>query len=261
MIQNSPEFTLQRVFPAAPAPTISPPPPQFAKIPFMGESTSYPLFLNLRRQHVLIVGGGSVALRKTHGLLDAQARITLISPDFHPELSSMKKVIKRRATYAPADMARRPWRLVFAATDNRTVNAQVAKDAKAARILCSRCDDPKHSDFACGSTARVGNITIAISTDGASPALASRVREQVVSAIDPMLAQLTELHRDWRAKIQHEIPSIAVRAKLLKQLAGEEMENHFRRQGPTGAQTLFKKWLASALAVGKKATQKATHAK
>jgi uroporphyrin-III C-methyltransferase/precorrin-2 dehydrogenase/sirohydrochlorin ferrochelatase len=212
----------------------------------MTDAPLYPLFLHLRHAPVLIVGGGPVAARKAATLLESHARITLVSPDIHPDLAASKKITKHRVPYAKIYMRQKPWRLVFAATDNRAVNAQVQKDARAARILCCRCDEPERGDFTNGSTAHRHPITLALSTGGASPTLAIRLREQALAALDPMLLTLADLHREWRARIKKDLPALSERTELLKRLAGEEMESHLRTKGPKAAEKLFAQWLAAA---------------
>ena len=197
----------------------------------MPNSSLYPLFLNLTNRPVLIVGGGPVAARKAAALLEARAKITLISPDFHPTLANLPGITRRRASYSSADMTRKPWRLVFAATNLRTVNAKVNKDARKAGIFCCRCDNPDAGDFINGATARLRNITLAISTGGASPGVATRLRQQALAGLDPLLAELIDLHAKWRDIIKQQIPKITDRAQLFRQLAGAEMEAELRRAG------------------------------
>src|SRR4051794_12355084 len=121
----------------------------------MARAPVYPLFLNLADQWVLIVGGGSVAFRKARGLRECGARVAVVSPVFSERFAEIK-ILRIQAKYAGKHMKAAPWRLVFAATDVKRVNAQVRKDAARAGIFCSRADDPEESDFAGGAHMRLG---------------------------------------------------------------------------------------------------------
>src|SRR6201999_3081975 len=124
----------------------------------MSKAPLYPVFLSLAQRPVLIVGGGQVAVRKARGLLDAGARVTVVSPAFDGDFSRLRKIRKIRSAYAVKHLRARPWSLVFAATSVGMVNARVRKDAAAARILCCRCDSPEHSDFASPAATRLGGV-------------------------------------------------------------------------------------------------------
>src|SRR5947209_375431 len=106
----------------------------------MAETPAYPLFLVVVQCPVLIVGGGAVALRKARGLIESAARVTVVSPEFHKGFDELKDVERIAAPYMATHMARKMWRLVFAATNVKEVNEQVFKHASAAGILCCRCD-------------------------------------------------------------------------------------------------------------------------
>jgi siroheme synthase-like protein len=220
----------------------------------MARDAAYPVFLNLQRQPALVVGGGGVALRKVKGLLECGARVTVVSPEFLPELIALP--VKRvRKPYASTHMEREKWWLVFAATNVTAVNAKVRKDAAAAGILCSRADDPDDSDFAGGAHQRIGisedspGMTIAISTTGASPILAARICREVTASVDPTLVSLTQLLAGWREKAKHAIPDPQARRTLLHRAAGEEMEAILRSRGTTAARKTFTQWLAAAKAL------------
>src|SRR5689334_9966968 len=122
----------------------------------MFNAPPYPLFLNLIQQPVLVVGGGSVGLRKARGLVECAARVTVVSPEFHQSFDDLPDVERVHAPYAQTHMARKMWRLAFAATDVPAVNAQVQKHARAAGILCCRSDEPGEGDFSSGASIRVG---------------------------------------------------------------------------------------------------------
>jgi precorrin-2 dehydrogenase / sirohydrochlorin ferrochelatase len=137
---------------------------------------SYPIMLDLSGVAVLVVGGGRVALRKIEGLLAAGAEVTVIAPDIEPAVRSLAVTVIERG-YEPGDSAGK--RLVITATDNSDVNAAVAADAKASDIWVNSADDPSNCTFILPAVARDGAVTVAVSTGGASPALASHLRAEL----------------------------------------------------------------------------------
>ncbi len=137
----------------------------------------------------MVVGGGEVANRKARKLLQAQAEVVVISPDVKPELESMALEVKRRS-YEPGDLAGAY--LAFTATDAREVNAAVAREAKVRGIPVNVADNPAEGDFALPSTLRRGRLQVAVSTGGASPTLARRVRSELEEAFGPEWSGLVE---------------------------------------------------------------------
>jgi precorrin-2 dehydrogenase/sirohydrochlorin ferrochelatase len=209
----------------------------------------YPLFLNLANQPVLIVGGGAVGLRKARGLADCGASVTVVSRAFEAELEDLPGIERIQRPYSAEYMARKRWRLVFAATDSDKVNALVQKHAAARGIFCCRADEPDAGDFSGGATQRSGAVVVAVSTSGASPLLAARVCREAAAGIDPVLCGLAGLLGQWRAVIKNEIHEIAIRRRLFRRLAGAEMETILRKQGSAAAERTFKKWMKAARSV------------
>jgi siroheme synthase-like protein len=201
--------------------------------------------LHLEHRHVLIVGAGAVALRKATGLLESAARLTLVSTAFAPEFLALP-IERITAPYTPDHLALHPFTLVFAATGDPAVNARIRADAAARDMLCCRCDAAADSDFAGAATARVGGITIAVSTASGSPTIAAQVRDRLAAAIDPGWPILAELLPAWRARAQQEIPNAAARHHLLRQLASDEMLTLARTHGPAAASARFASLLAAA---------------
>jgi precorrin-2 dehydrogenase / sirohydrochlorin ferrochelatase len=229
----------------------------------MSRAPTYPLFLDLVQLPVLVVGGGSVGLRKARGLVECAARVTVVSPAFAAGFDNLPDVEKIPASYAQTHMARKMWRLVFAATDAPAVNAQVQKHAEAAGIFVCRADEPDEGDFSSGATARVGatrwadgrgvrgvgkggGIVVAVSTAGASPVLAARICREAAAGVDPVLPMLADLLEGWRAELKRTIPNLRIRRALLQRLAGEEMETLLRKHGAEAAQAEFQKWFDAA---------------
>lgn len=136
----------------------------------------YPVFLDLQGVSVLLVGGGTIATRKAAGLAEAGAVITVVAPEINAELRTLAASVEQRA-YRNGEAGN--FQLVLTATDDATVNAQVSSDAKAAGVWVNSADDPQNCSFILPAVARRGLVTMAISTGGASPALASRLRTDI----------------------------------------------------------------------------------
>jgi precorrin-2 dehydrogenase/sirohydrochlorin ferrochelatase len=140
----------------------------------------YPVALDLAGRACLVVGGGAVAARKTKGLLEATARVTVVSPLLVPALRTLAdegRVHWKPREYQAGDVAG-AW-LVLVTTDDRAVNAEVAAEARRCGVWVNCADDPAHCDFALPAVLRRGPLTVAVSTGGASPAMARLLREEI----------------------------------------------------------------------------------
>jgi len=143
-------------------------------------SFPYPVFLDLTGVEVLVVGGGPVGLRKAAGLVESGAQVTVVSPTFVSEFDAIAASLQRRP-YEVGEAA--DYQLVMTATNDPTVNAQVAADAAAAKVWVNSADDPDNCSFILPAVTRRGLITVAVSTGGASPSLAGRIRTEIASTI------------------------------------------------------------------------------
>ena len=135
----------------------------------------YPIFLDISGRKCVVVGGGQVALRKVKMLFEHGANIEVISPDLCPELDKLAengKIKALRRRYQIGDL--RGALIAIAATSDSATNQEVVKEARSGRILVNVVDSAEDSDFIVPSRLQRGNITIAISTAGLSPALAQR---------------------------------------------------------------------------------------
>jgi len=149
----------------------------------------YPIFLDLSGRRCVVVGGGEVASRKARKLLQARARVVVISPEIKAELESVAVEIHRRP-YKEGDLD--DAYLAFAATDSREVNAAVAREAKERGIPVNVAERPSEGDFALPSVLRRGGLQVAVSTGGASPALARRIKDELEESFGPEWASLVE---------------------------------------------------------------------
>jgi len=161
----------------------------------------FPIFVKLAQRRCLLVGAGEIALQKIPSLLAAEAHLRVIAPRVSPEIAALAaegrlELIRRE--FADSDLDE--IFLVVAATDNPAVNTAVYQAAVDRNILCNSVDDPPHCDFYFGSIVSRGDLQIAISTAGESPALAQQLRreidEQLPGDLGPWLHNLGELRRE-----------------------------------------------------------------
>lgn len=161
----------------------------------MSETRYYIACLDLSGRDVLVVGGGRVALEKVEGLLDSGADVTVVAPQIVPELAALEVAQVRRG-YRKDDLEGRF--LVVAATSTTSVNRRVFRDAEARALLCNVVDVPELCSFILPAIHREGPIAIAVSTGGASPALAQRLRDEIARVIGPEHAALARALRELR---------------------------------------------------------------
>jgi precorrin-2 dehydrogenase/sirohydrochlorin ferrochelatase len=151
----------------------------------------------------LVVGGGNVAQDKVRGLLAAGAAITVVAPDLSPKLRLLAdegRIAHEAHEYHEGDL--QGYEVCFVATDDGAVNAAVAADGKRAGIWVNAADDPKHCDFILPSVVRQGDVVVAASTGGASPALARRLREELTAFLSDDYGPLAGLLREVRSEVR-----------------------------------------------------------
>src|SRR3990170_3557746 len=140
----------------------------------------YPVFLDIAGKPVVVIGGGDVALQKVNGLLDAGARITIVSPELNPDMASLAREGRIRhlaREYAPGDL--KGYLLAFVATDDGSVNALVSREGRERGVWVNAVDDIPNCDFIMPGIAQRGDIVVAVSTSAGSPAMARKMREEL----------------------------------------------------------------------------------
>lgn len=163
----------------------------------------FPLNLQLEGRSCLVVGGGSVALRKVQNLLDFGGTVRVVAPDFCSEieaLSARGRVELVRRAYEPGEAARHD--LVIAAVDDRAVNQCVFDDCRAASVLVNVVDDPERCDFILSGTVRRGPLVISVGTQGTAPFFARWVREQLEATLPAYWEKVALLAEDFRRRVQ-----------------------------------------------------------
>jgi len=163
----------------------------------------YPIMLDLEARPCLVVGGGPVAGRKIEGLLEAKARVTVVSPALAPSVLALAREGRLRwwpREYVDGDLV--GFALVLVATDDRSVNRQVAAEARERSVWVNCADDPERCDFILPSVLRRGPLTVTVSTGGASPTVARLVREELEGVLPADYAVLTELVAEVRRALR-----------------------------------------------------------
>jgi precorrin-2 dehydrogenase/sirohydrochlorin ferrochelatase len=194
----------------------------------------YPAFLDLQEKSTAVIGGGAVAERKALTLLACGARVTVISPTLTKKLSYLAQagaIRHRRRRWRPEDL--KESFLIFATTNDRKVNAEIAHRAHADFRLVNSADDPARCNVIAPSVITRGDLIIAVSTSGKSPALARRIRQELERSFGLEYGRFLKLLGQVREQVQARIPSIVRRRRILQRLVASDLLT-LLRQGKTG---------------------------
>ncbi|WP_289286598.1 precorrin-2 dehydrogenase/sirohydrochlorin ferrochelatase family protein, partial [Methylophaga sp. UBA3991] len=174
-----------------------------------------PIFLDLKQQTCLVVGGGSVATRKTKLLLKAQAKVTIVSPELTDALNVLVQqgeVSWTQSLFTPAHISNQ--RLIIAATDDEKVNQSVHEVAQKKNILTNLTDNPDDSDFIFASVLDRSPIIVAVSSGGESPVLARNLRARLETLIPPGYSKLGELMGKYRYAVKQKFGELRQRRQF-----------------------------------------------
>ena len=199
-------------------------------------SVFYPVFLDLRGRRAVVIGGGAVAEQKVRGLLAAGAHVTVVSPDMSPGLADLARrsaIELRRRRYHDHDLAG-AW-LAIAATDDRAVNEAVYAEAERLGVPLNAVDDLEHCSFIAPAIHREGDITVAVSTGGKSPALAVRLRQRIARLVGRVEARLCELLGELRPDLAERVPDARARTALWYAIVDSDVIEFVRRGDIDGA--------------------------
>jgi precorrin-2 dehydrogenase/sirohydrochlorin ferrochelatase len=207
----------------------------------------YPLFADLDGREVLVVGGGEVAARKVAALLKAGALVRLHAQAvLHPDLAtalSDGRAVRLGGDFDPAWLDS-VW-LAVAATDDAAFNAGLAAEAGRRRRLCNVVDDAALSTFQVPAVVDRAPLVVAISSGGAAPMLARRVRERLETLLDPSLGLLAALFGLHRERIREQLPELSSRRRWFERMLDGRMEQALLA-GTGEADALFLKELHGA---------------
>jgi precorrin-2 dehydrogenase/sirohydrochlorin ferrochelatase len=183
-----------------------------------------PVFVKLANRPCVVVGAGTVAASKIAALLESGALITVIAPSAIPEVTRLAAA--RKIRWLPRKFQTKDLEgacLAIAATSDAAVNRDVFLESQRLGILCNSVDDPPHCDFYFSAVVRRGDLQIAISTSGESPAVAQRFQQEIDENLDDCIADWLHLVGDARREIMAKHPPSEERKRLLHRLAYTEV--------------------------------------
>jgi len=189
----------------------------------MLDTPFYIACLRLTGRRCVVVGGGEVGLEKVEGLLACDGRVVLIAPEAEPELQALAaegSIEWLRRGYEPGDLE--ATFIVIAATDDTDMNIQAYEDAERRAMLVNVVDVPPLCNFILPAIVRSGPLAIAISTAGASPALAKRIKAQVAEAYGEPYARLAVLLNEVRGWAKGTLPTYQDRKAFFENIVNGE---------------------------------------
>ena len=163
----------------------------------------FPIYLDIARRRCLVIGGGAVAERKIANLLEAGAEVTVLSPDVTENIARWSKqnlLLLKARRYRDGDLA--GFELAFVATDDAAANSAAFREGRNGGVWVNAADDPAHCDFILPSVLRRGDLTVAVSSGGNSPALARTVREELELYFTQEYEALAQLASEARRELQ-----------------------------------------------------------
>jgi precorrin-2 dehydrogenase / sirohydrochlorin ferrochelatase len=163
---------------------------------------TFPVNLDLRGRRVLVVGAGPVAARKVAGLRGAGAVVTVVAPDAVAEIADDPDLRWHRREYRRGEVA--SYRLAITATDDPSVNAQVARDAEAANVFVNSADDPINCTFILPAVVTRGDLQLTASTNGRSPAFSQWVRRELEGRFTDVHARVLDVLSEVRDEARAE---------------------------------------------------------
>ncbi|HEY0162208.1 MAG TPA: bifunctional precorrin-2 dehydrogenase/sirohydrochlorin ferrochelatase [Edaphobacter sp.] len=184
----------------------------------------FPIFLKLTGRRAVVIGAGHLAESKIESLLTAEASVTVIAPqvsDRITDLAAAGEVTLHRRPYQSGDLSGAF--LTVAATNDPAVNRAVFSEATATEVLCNAVDDPPFCDFYFPSVVRRGDLQVAISTAGKSPALAQQLRKDLNKQLPLDLGQWLDDLGDLRREVVAAEPLNESRRLLLHELAQRQV--------------------------------------
>ncbi len=207
-----------------------------------------PIFLQVAAARCLIVGGGEVAQRKAQSLLDAGADVAVISPALTPGLEKHARAGRIRhisRAYVLGDM--RGHLLVFAATDDATLHKALCEEARALSIPINVADEPELCSFIMPAIVGRGALTIAVSTAGASPAMAKRIAGRIERIFGPEYGVALEIIRAARVRLRDRESSAIRRSRALSALAASRLAALVRRGDVAGIERVLRRHVGAGL--------------
>ncbi len=202
----------------------------------MLDTPVYIACLRLSGRRCVVVGGGEIGLEKVEGLLACGGEVTLIAPEANAELRELAEegsIRWERRAYEPADVE--GTFIVIAATDDTDVNIGIYEDAERRAMLVNVVDVPPLCNFILPAIVRQGSMAIAISTQGASPALAKRMKREISEQFGPAYAELAVILNEVRGWAKGTLPTYNDRRDFFEEIVnGDPDPVELIREGRTG---------------------------
>ena len=203
----------------------------------MLDTPVYIACLRLSGRRCVVVGGGEIGLEKVEGLLACGGEVTLIAPEANAELRELAEegsIRWERRAYEPADVE--GTFIAIAATDDTDVNIGIYEDAERRAMLVNVVDVPPLCNFILPAIVRQGSMAIAISTQGASPALAKRMKREISEQFGPAYAELAVILNEVRGWAKGTLPTYNDRRDFFEEIVnGDPDPVELIREGRTGA--------------------------
>jgi siroheme synthase-like protein len=176
----------------------------------------YPIYLDLKDRTALVVGGGAIAEGKAQQLIDAGAKVRVVSPTLTPNLSELaaRGIIGHGYGLFKTDDLQDVY-LVIGATDDQAVNEEVARAAGDLGLLFNVVDQPSLCNFITPALVTRGELQISVSTGGGSPSLTQRVKREIAALIGDEYGELLEIAAEMRAEAKRRIPDFEKRRKVI----------------------------------------------
>ena len=211
----------------------------------------YPVCLDISGERCVVVGGGEVAERKAAGLLECGAKVVLVARDLITELRVMKDAgkIKHVANDYTKECLEGAF-LVIGATDREDVNEKVSQDARDRGILVNIVDVPARCNFIVPSVFRRGDLLVAVSTGGKSPALARRLREEIEERYGPEYGTLLGIMGDLRGRIIARGASSAENRVLFESVLDSDILRYIREEKGTRVREIIRDLTGEDIEVG-----------
>ncbi len=207
----------------------------------------YPICLDIRERPCLVVGGGQVGTRKVRTLLDCDARVTVVSPEGTEELAALARkgrVVWERRDYRSGDQ--QGMFLVIGATDVEPLNRQVQLEAEADGRLCNIADQPERCNFVLPSIIQQGDLMIAVSTSGKSPAFAKHLRRVLEGQFGPEYAIFLDLMGAVRQRLLAEAHAPEAHKPIFEQLIARGLLELIRQDDRAGIDRVLAEVVGSA---------------
>jgi siroheme synthase-like protein len=212
----------------------------------------YPIYLDLNGRDALVVGGGAVAEGKALQLIEAGARVTIVSPELTEALraaADREEITHINGSFIDENL--NGVFLVISATDDRKVNEKVAKAARERGLLCNVVDQPDLCDFITPALVTRGELQISVSTGGGSPTLTQRVKREIAALIGEEYGALLELAAEMRVEAKDRIADFERRKDALRAFVESDAIDLIRAGRRDEARALARRFIQDAEREGK----------